>query len=509
MEEIDKKQLSERDICTKFITPAILKAGWEQDHIREEVKITRGRIIVKGNLASRVKDEKAKGGPKRADYVLYGRPKLPLVVVEAKSPKFHAGKGMQQALLYAEMLDAPFAVSSNGSSFLLHDRTGITSPIEREIALDQFPSPDALWSLYRQCKGLAEPKALELVEQPYFSDGSGRTPYYYQQVAINRTIEAIANGQNRVLLVMATGTGKTYTAFQIIWRLWKAKRKERILFLADRNALVDQTIQQDFSPFGESMHKIQNREVKRNFEIYLSLYQAVTGNKECKQIFKKFPADFFDLVIVDECHRGSVADDSAWREVLTYFSSATHIGLTATPTETEDLSNIDYFGEPIYTYSLKQGIEDGFLAPYKVIRIVSDKDATGYTPSEGKRDKKGKLVERRQYNTKDFDRNLVLEKRTDLVARKVWEYMSAIDPYGKTIVFCDDQNHAERMRQSLVNLIPEAAENRKYVMRITSDDTEGKAQLFNFTDNDEKFPVIATTSKLLSTGIDAKTCLEA
>jgi len=325
-------------------------------------------------------------------------------------------------------------------------------------------------------------------------------------VAINRAVEAIAKDQQRVLLVMATGTGKTYTAFQIIWRMWKAKAKKRILFLADRNILVDQTMQQDFAPFGEVMHKVTNREIKKNYEIYLALYQAVTGKEEWKQIYKQFPADFFDLIVVDECHRGSAADDSAWRDVLEYFSSATHLGLTATPKETKEVSNSNYFGDPVYIYSLKQGIEDGFLAPYKVIRITTDVDAIGYTPEKGKVDKLGQVVEQRQYNTKDFDRNLVLEKRTKLVAGKVWEYLKATDPMAKTIVFCDDQDHAERMRQELVKLIPAAASNRRYVMRITGDDNEGKAQLSYFIDNDEPYPVIATTSKLLSTGVDAKTC---
>ena len=413
---------------------------------------------------------------------------------------------MQQALAYAEMLDAPFAVSSNGDGFLIHDRTGLTQPVERELQLNEFPSLSDLWPLYQQWKGLAAPEAVKLIEQPFYTDGSGKEPRYYQRVAINRAIEAIAKGQQRVLLVMATGTGKTYTAFQIIWRLWKAKAKKRILFLADRNILVDQTMQQDFAPFGEVMHKVTNREIKKNYEIYLALYQAVTGREEWKQIYRQFPADFFDLVVIDECHRGSAAEDSAWRDVLEYFSGATHLGLTATPKETKDVSNITYFGDPVYTYSLKQGIEDGFLAPYKVIRIATDVDAVGYTPEKGKVDKLGQAVEQRQYNTKDFDRNLVLEKRTKLVASKVWEYLKATDPMAKTIVFCDDQDHAERMRQELVKLIPAAASNRRYVMRITGDDNEGKAHLSYFIDNDEPYPVIATTSKLLTTGVDAKTC---
>ena len=503
---MDKYQLSERDICTKFITPAIQQAGWEQHQFREEVNLTDGRVVVRGKLAARVKNPEAKGGPKRADFVLYAKPNVPIAVVEAKQAKFSVGHGMQQALAYAEMLDAPFAISSNGDGFLIHDRTGLTQPVERELQLNEFPSLSDLWPLYQQWKGLAAPEAVKLIEQPFYTDGSGKEPRYYQRVAINRAIEAIAKGQQRVLLVMATGTGKTYTAFQIIWRLWKAKAKKRILFLADRNILVDQTMQQDFAPFGEVMHKVTNREIKKNYEIYLALYQAVTGREEWKQIYRQFPADFFDLVVIDECHRGSAAEDSAWRDVLEYFSGATHLGLTATPKETKDVSNITYFGDPVYTYSLKQGIEDGFLAPYKVIRIATDVDAVGYTPEKGKVDKLGQAVEQRQYNTKDFDRNLVLEKRTKLVASKVWEYLKATDPMAKTIVFCDDQDHAERMRQELVKLIPAAASNRRYVMRITGDDNEGKAHLSYFIDNDEPYPVIATTSKLLTTGVDAKTC---
>ncbi len=513
---MNKKDLSERDICTRLITPALVAAGWEHRQFREEVKLTDGRVIVRGKLASRLRNPEVKGGPKRADYVLYAKDSIPIAVIEAKRNIYAVGHGMQQALDYAEMLDAPIAISSNGDGFLLHDRTGITQPTERELALKDFPTYDDLWAIYQQWKGIESEPQKQLVSQPYHTDGSGKEPRYYQRVAINRTLEAIAKGQQRILLVMATGTGKTYTAFQIIWRLWKAKKKKRILFLADRNILIDQTIQQDFAPFGEVMHKITDRTVKKNYEIYLCLYQAVTGAEEWKQIYRQFPADFFDLIVIDECHRGSAADDSAWREVLDYFTGATHLGMTATPKEKKPEKsetqikdpefNLKYFGNPIYTYSLKQGIEDGFLAPYKVIRVVTDADALGYTPEQGKTDRDGQLVEQRQYHTQDFDRQLILTQRTERVARRIWEYLKATDPMAKTIVFCDDQPHAERMRQELVKLIPEAASNRRYVVRITGDDQEGKALLSYFIDNDEPYPVIATTSKLLSTGVDAKTC---
>ncbi|MEL7662896.1 MAG: DEAD/DEAH box helicase family protein [Methanosarcina mazei] len=498
MEEVNKKELSERDICSKFITPAIKRANWEEKQIREEVNLTRGRIIVKGSSASR-------GKPKRADYILSYKPNLPLAVVEAKRNIYTVGEGMQQALMYAEMLDIPFAFSSNGDAFLLHDRTGTLGKVEEEISLDKFPSPEFLWRKYCEWKGLDEDRQ-RIVTQDYFSDRQ-KSLRYYQRIAINRTIEAIAKGQDRILLVMATGTGKTLTAFQIIWRLWKAGVKKRILFLADRNILVDQTKINDFKHFGKAMTKIKNREAEKSYEIYLSLYQAVSGTEEEKNIYKQFSPDFFDLVIVDECHRGSAAEDSAWREILEYFSSATQIGLTATPKETKDVSNIHYFGEPIYTYSLKQGIEDGFLAPYRVIRIDLDKDLAGWRPEKGKTDKYGRTIEDRIYNQKDFDRDLVLEKRTELVAKKVSEFLKANDRFDKTIVFCENIDHAERMREALVNENPDlAGENRKYVMRITGDNQEGKAELDNFINPESRYPVIATTSKLMSTGVDAQTC---
>jgi type I restriction enzyme R subunit len=468
--------------------------------VREEVTFTAGRIIVRGKLHSR-------GAKKRADYLLYFKPNLPIAVIEAKDNNHGLGDGMQQGLSYAETLDLPFVFSSNGDGFLFHDRTGHAPQVETSLTLDEFPSPQELWQRYCVWKGLATQESRETVETPYYDDGSGKTPRYYQVNAINRTIEAIARGQQRILLVMATGTGKTYTAFQIIWRLWKSKTKKRILFLADRNILVDQTRTNDFKPFGPAMTKIEKRQANKAFEIYLSLYQAVTGNEEEKNIYKQFSPDFFDLIVIDECHRGSAAEDSAWREILDYFSGATHIGLTATPKETKEVSNIHYFGEPVYTYSLKQGIDDGFLAPYKVIRIDIDKDLQGWRPAKGQTDKHGNLIEDRIYNQKDFDRTLVLEKRTELVARKVTEFLSATDPWAKTIVFCDDIDHAERMRQALVNLNPERVkENRKYIMRITGDEAEGKAELDNFINPESRYPVIATTSKLMTTGVDAQTC---
>lgn len=497
---MDKKSMSEQDIRTKFITPAIAQAGWDiQKQVREEFSFTKGRIIVRGKLHAR-------GQALRADYILYHQLNLPLAVIEAKDNKHSIGAGIQQALGYADALEVPFVFSSNGDGFLFHDRTGTGSQVETELTLDQFPSPQELWQRYCQWKGL-DTTASTRIEAPYYDDGSGRVPRYYQMNAINRTVEAVACGQNRVLLVMATGTGKTYTAFQIIWRLWKSKQKKRILFLADRNILVDQTKNNDFKPFGAAMTKISKRQIDTSYEIYLSLYQAVSGNEEEKNIYKQFSPDFFDLIVIDECHRGSAAEDSAWREILDYFSSATHVGLTATPKETKDVSSTYYFGEPVYSYTLKQGIEDGFLAPYKVVRIDLDKDLEGWRPTKGMLDKNGEVIEDRIYNLKDMDRHLVLEARTQVVAERITAFLKASDPFQKTIVFCDDIDHAERMRQALVNLNPERVkENRKYVMRITGDEQEGKAELDNFINPESRYPVIATTSKLMTTGVDAQTC---
>ncbi len=498
---MSKKSLSESDICAKYITPAIIDAGWDEAlQIRREVSFTKGRIIVRGKLHTR-------GEQKRADYILYYKANIPLAVIEAKDNKHSVGSGMQQALNYAETLDIPFVFSSNGDGFICHDRTGLAALTEQELSLANFPSPTELWQRYCHYKGLETADAKHTVEMPYYDDGMGRAPRYYQANAINNTIEAVAKAQQRILLVMATGTGKTYTAFQIIWRLWKSGTKKRILFLADRNILVDQTKNNDFKPFGAAMTKISKRQIDKSYEIYLSLYQAVTGTEETQNIYKQFSPDFFDLIVIDECHRGSAAEDSAWREILAYFSSATHVGLTATPKETKDVSSIHYFGAPIYSYTLKQGSEDGFLAPYKVVRIDIDKDLQGWRPSKGQLDKNGEVIEDRIYNQQDMDRTLVLEKRTELVAQKITEFLTATDPYAKTIVFCDDIDHAERMRKALVNLNPERVkENRKYIMRITGDEQEGKAELDNFINPEERYPVIATTSKLMTTGVDAQTC---
>jgi type I restriction enzyme, R subunit len=496
----NKMSLTERDICTKFVTPALVAAGWDlQSQLREEVTFTAGRVIVRGSHVTR-------GEARRADYVLYYKPGMPIAVIEAKDNAHSIGSGMQQALAGAEALDVPFAFSTNGVAFLEHDRTRREGVVEREVALTAFPSPAELWQRYCVAKNL-KPSEQVVITQDYHADASGKAPRYYQQIAINRTMEAIAKGQNRILLVMAAGTGKTYTAFQIIWRLWRARARKRILFLADRNILVDQTRINDFKPFESAMTKITNRQVDKSYEIYLALYQAVTGTEEEKNIYKQFTRDFFDLVIVDECHRGSAAADSAWREVLEYFSSATQIGMTATPKETRDVSNIDYFGDPIYTYSLRQGIDDGFLAPYKVVRIDIDKDLQGWRPPVGKHDKYGRLVEDRIYNQRDFDRTLVLEKRTELVACKVTEFLKLTDRFDKAIIFCEDIDHAERMRKALVNENADlAAVNSKYIMRITGDDNEGKMELDNFIDPESRFPVVVTTSRLLSTGVDTQTC---
>ncbi|MCU8395169.1 DEAD/DEAH box helicase family protein [Vibrio vulnificus] len=499
VEKFSKSQLSEADIISKFILPAIKENGWDDmNQIRQEVKLRDGKVVVRGQIAARKK-------VKSADIVLYHKPSMPLAVVEAKANKHEIGKGMQQGLDYASLLDVPFVFASNGDGFIFHDKTN-PEQLETEIRLEDFPSPQMLWEKYCQWKGYSD-EQLPLITQAYYDDGSGKSPRYYQLNAINKIIEAVSEGQDRVLLVMATGTGKTYTAFQIIWRLWKSGAKKRILFLADRNILVDQTKNNDFQPFGTAMTKIGNRTIDPAFEIHLGLYQAMTGQEEEKKIFKNVRPDFFDLIVVDECHRGSASEDSAWREILEYFSSATQVGLTATPKETDEVSNIEYFGEPVYTYSLKQGIEDGFLAPYKVVRVDIDVDLQGWRPTKGQVDKHGEVITDRIYNQSDFDRTMVIDERTELVAQTITNYLKRTDPMAKTIVFCNDIDHAERMRRALANCNPEQmAKNEKYVMKITGDDEIGKAQLDNFINPKKAYPVIATTSELMTTGVDAKTC---
>ncbi len=498
---LNKRTLSERDICTKFITPAIEKAGWDKlTQYLEEVSFTDGKIYVRGRLTAR-------GEKKRADYILYYKPNIPIAIIEAKDNKHTIGAGMQQALNYARILDIPCVFSSNGDGFLFHDRTASGGNLEAELGLDNFPSPEMLWQKYKKFKGIMTPEAEKIASQDYYFDGTNRKPRYYQQIAVNRTVEAIAKGQNRILLVMATGTGKTYTAFQIIHRLWKSGAKKRILFLADRNALVDQTRRGDFKYFKDKMTVVKHRQVDKSYEIYLALYQGLSGISEEANIYKQFSPDFFDLIVVDECHRGSAKEDSAWREILTYYKKATHIGLTATPKETKETSNIEYFGEPIYTYSLKQGIQDGFLAPYRVIRIGLDIDLEGWRPPKGFKDKYGNEVEDRIYNRTDFDTNLVVEDRRKLVAKKISEFLKGYDRYAKTIVFCCDIEHANNMTSLLRNENADlAAENYKYVMQITGDNDEGKRELDNFINPEERYPVIATTSELMTTGVDAQTC---
>lgn len=504
-----KCSLSERDIITKFILPAIEQSGWnKQTQIREEVTFTAGRIFVKGKKTKR-------GEKKRADIIIYYKPNIPVAVVEAKDNKHTVGAGMQQALEYADTLDIPVAISSNGDGFVIQYRRNCGCPdasgkaiISENADLDHFPTPSELWECYKRYNNLESNEAEEISLSSYFFDAEGRAPRYYQRIAINRTVEAIARGQNRILLVMATGTGKTYTAFQIIYRLWKAGCKKRILYLADRSNLITQTKKGDFKHFKDKCHIIRHKHIDKSYEIYLALYQGLTNYDEETDAYKEFSPDFFDLIIVDECHRGSVDEDKAWHKILSYFSSATQIGMTATPKETKALSNIEYFGEPIYTYSLKQGIDDGFLAPYKVLRVGMNIDLEGYRPEHGKTDINGELVEDRLYNTKDFDRNIVIDERTDLVAKKIMEYLTNSDPMAKTIVFCVDIEHAERMRQALLSYAPPEITEKsdKYIVRITGDDPVAKGYLESFINPEERFPVIATTSKLMTTGTDAKTC---
>lgn len=506
---VNKAAMSEIDICQNYITPAVERAGWSKlTQIRREVSLTPGPIRVRGTLAVRSTKHK-----KQADYVLFHRDNFPLAVIEAKKNSLSVGHGMQQALGYAEMLDVPFVFSSNGDGFLFHDKTGTSVSVERKLTLDQFPSPDELWEKYRQWKGLT-PKAEQIVQQSYHDGDTKKSPRYYQRAAIQRVVEAVAADQKRMLLVMATGTGKTYTAFQTIWRLRQSGAVDRVLFLVDRSALAKQTATNDFAPLNVGEDTIVTRVTDRNFDpsygVYIALYQAVTGSEEEMNVYKELSPDFFDLIIIDECHRGSARADSAWREVLDYFSSAIHLGLTATPKETKDVSTQSYFGEPLYTYSLKQGIQDGFLAPYKVVRIDLDKDLLGWRPTSGQLDDTGEIIEDRVYNQKDMDKSLVLDRRTECVAEQIVTYMKATDKFGKTIVFCQDIDHATRTRHALANEVerqfPDQADKTdKFVVRITGDSPMAQYHVDSFTHPEKRYPVIATTSKLLSTGIDSQT----
>lgn len=490
-------KLSEEDVKYQYITPAIENAGWDKSQIRLEYSFTAGEMKIRGNKAVR-------GAKKRADYVLFYKKNLPLAIVEAKDQYHAIGDGIQQGVEYAEALDIPFVYSSNGTGFLERDRENGT---ERELSLDEFPTPNDLWERYVNKKAFT-PEQEKIITQPYYFDAvSKKTPRYYQRIAINRTIEAIAKGKNRILLIMATGTGKTYTAFQIAHRLKEAGLKKRILYLADRNILIDQTMVGDFKPFDNVMTKIQNRALDSAYEIYFALYQQLFDENLDKQPYEELDPSFFDLIIVDECHRGSAKDDSQWRKILDYFHFATQIGMTATPREDKHTSNIGYFGEPVYEYRLKDGIKDGFLAPYRVIRIGFDKDLEGYRPEKDKKDSEGNPIEDRIYTTTDFDRTIIIDDRTKKVAQKVTEFLKNTDRFAKTIVFCVDTEHADRMRQALINENSDLmAENEKYIMRITGNDPIGKNQLDYFIDVDEKYPTVVTTSKLLSTGVDCKTC---
>lgn len=491
-------QYSEEDVKLKFITPAITCKWDKMKQVTMEYSFTDGQVIVRGNLTTR-------GKKKRADYLLSIKPNIPLAIVEAKDDNHPLGAGMQQGIEYARVLDVPFVYSSNGSGFLEHD---MLTGKERELSLADFPTPEELWNRYKQAQSISDTRA-KVISEPYYYAVGEKKPRYYQRIAINKAVDAVAQSKDRILITMATGTGKTYVAFQIVWRLWKAGIKKKILYLADRNILVDQTMANDFKPFEKYMTKVTDKKLDSSYEIYFALYQQLVSNdkEDILKILKQFKRDFFDLIIVDECHRGSAKEDSQWRNVLEYFNTATHIGMTATPKETKEVRNISYFGKPIYTYSLKQGIDDGFLAPYKVIRVGLNTDLQGYRPEAGKLDVNGNIVEDREYNIKDFEKTIIIDERTEEVAKRITKFLKETDRYAKTIVFCVDIEHAERMRQALINENSDIVkDNPRYIMRITGDNAEGKAQLDNFIAVDEKYPTIVTTSKLMTTGVDCKTC---
>lgn len=493
---LSKKNMTEEDIKLRYITPAIT-AKWNVENITMETQITDGQYNLRGNIASR-------GPAKRADYLLYINANNPIAVVEAKDNNHSISHGLQQAMAYAQMLDLPFAYSSNGDGFAEHD---FLTGKERILQLNEFPSQAELIARYKQEANINTEQET-LIEQPYYSSQTTYPPRYYQRIAINRTLDAIAKGQNRILLVMATGTGKTYTAFQIVYRLLQSEIKHKILYLADRNILVDQSIQQDFAPLEKVIHKINvakdNKTTITSHQVYFSLYQQLIGDNDEEHFSKLFKPDFFDLIIVDECHRGSAKDDSRWRRILEYFNSATQIGMTATPKETKYISNLSYFGEPVYTYSLKEGIEDGFLAPFKVINITTN-IGDGWRPYKGQKDIFGNEIEDRIYNNSDYDYNIIIEDRIVQVAAEITNYLKATDRMAKTIVFCPTEDAAERMRQALVNLNSDIVkEHPDYIVRITGSDEYGKSKLDYFISVSAKYPVIATTSKLLSTGADCK-----
>lgn len=493
---LPKKAMSEEDIKLQYITPA-LTSKWDRGKITMETQVTDGKINLKGNFVFREK-------PKRADYILYLNANNPIAIIEAKDNKHSISHGLQQAMAYALMLDLPFAYSSNGDGFAEHD---FLTGKERQFGLDEFPSEAELVARFKQESGMT-PAQEAVIEQPYYSSQNTYPPRYYQRIAINRTVDAIARGQNRLLLVMATGTGKTYTAFQIVYRMLQSGLKRKILYLADRNILVDQSIQQDFAPLEKVIHKINvakdDKSTITSHEVYFSLYQQLVGDDDKEHFSELFTPDFFDLIIVDECHRGSAKEESRWRRILEYFNSATQIGMTATPKETKYISNLSYFGEPIYMYSLKEGIEDGFLAPFKVINIMTD-IGDGWRPHKGQRDIYGNEIEDRIYTNSDYDYNIIIEDRIQQVASEITRYLKSTDRMAKTIVFCATEDAAERMRQALVNLNADMVkENPDYVVRITGSDDYGKKKLDYFISVSAPYPVIATTSKLLSTGADCK-----
>ena len=493
----NKKSLSEEDIKNRYITPALDKAGWEKTHYRMEYYFTAGRVLIQGKQHAR------KEG-KKADYLLFTSPNNPIAIVEAKDNNKPVGGGLQQAIEYAQILDVKFAYSSNGDAFIEHD---FLTGKETEIPLDAFPTKEQLIERLRANNNLTAEQQ-HIVDEPYYFDQDSKEPRYYQRIAINRAVEAVAKGKNRILLVMATGTGKTFTAFQIIHRLTKSGAKKKVLYLADRNILIDQTMVQDFRPFKKVMTKIKNRVMDSSYEIYMALYQQLVDyDDNGEDPFKEFAPSFFDLILVDECHRGSARDDSAWRKILEYFKSATQIGMTATPKVKDGANNLDYFNEPLYIYSLKQGIEDGFLAPYRVTNSFINVDLEGWSPEEDETDIHGYLIEQGYYSRKDFGREVALLKRREIVARRITKMLHQIGRMTKTIVFCTDVEEAEAMRELLVNLNSDLCKkDARYVMRITGDDNYGKKQLDNFIDVDEPYPCVVTTSEMLSTGVDCKTC---